>query len=131
MDAAAMRLFEETLGANPDLARDQEGRIGLAAACVAARAGTRPAPEGSAGERARWRLEAVVWLRAAFDVVKGLDPKRQYPNLRLGNWLAHPDLAGIRDEAALKELPDGEAADLRAFWDEVRQVQKKLLHAGD
>jgi hypothetical protein len=37
----------------------------------------------------------------------------------LTHWKADPDLAGIRDDAWLAKLPDGERTVLKQFWDHV------------
>jgi hypothetical protein len=38
----------------------------------------------------------------------------------LRRWLIQPDLAPLRDEEALADLPEGERETWRAFWRNVR-----------
>ena len=40
----------------------------------------------------------------------------------LSFWLDDPDLAGLRDPAALDQLPDGERQQWQSFWQSVRDA---------
>src|SRR5262249_20633309 len=67
LHADAARLYEDAFAARPQLAAIRAADHRYQAARVAALAGAGPAPEGAgrdAAERARWRRQAVAWLRA-------------------------------------------------------------------
>jgi hypothetical protein len=44
---------------------------------------------------------------------------------KLNSWKTDRDFSGIRDEAALAKLPEGEREAFRAFWAEVEALRKK------
>jgi serine/threonine protein kinase/Flp pilus assembly protein TadD len=129
LHAAAARLWEEAFTADPKQ-DDLEGRWRYAAACAAALAGAgRGADAGAVteAERARWRRQAVQWLwadlRACSRLVSGGKPEdcRQVRG-RLRHWLDDPDLAGLRESAALARLPAGEQQACRQLWTEVQAL---------
>ena len=70
--AAAARFYREAFQAKPALADDLSLQHRLHAAIAAARAGTDPKPDKGnppldEAERARWRAQALDWLRAEKD----------------------------------------------------------------
>jgi eukaryotic-like serine/threonine-protein kinase len=101
----------------------------------AARAATRAGTEGvrehtefGAESRAKWRRQAVEWLRADLAastaiVNSGTSPQRAGVARRLSRWQVDPTLASIRDELALSSLPEAERRSLREFWDSVQAVR--------
>jgi tetratricopeptide (TPR) repeat protein len=107
LDAA--RLFVEAFTADPGLAEDRTHRHRYHAACCAARVGTgrgKDAEGLAEPERARWRKQALAWLRA--DLAAWATLGKRFPSTdRMGlqkalkSWQRSPALAGLRDPAAL------------------------------
>jgi hypothetical protein len=78
----------------------------------------------------RWRTQALDWLK--FDLAvwskmleSNTPQSRQVVAQTLHHWKADPDLAGIRDEAALAKLPQDEQQAFRALWAEVDALLNK------
>lgn len=128
---AAARLWTEAFAASPDLAADLVAMNRFQAARAAARAateGVRELAESGAESRAKWRRQAVEWLRADLAastaiVNSGTAPQRAGVARRLSRWQVDPALASIRDEPALLALPEAERRSLRGFWDSVQAVR--------
>jgi hypothetical protein len=56
----------------------------------------------------------------------GNEPARKQLVVKtLAHWKEDSDLAGIRDEAALAKLPDGEREGFRALWADVDRLLAK------
>jgi hypothetical protein len=77
--------------------------------------------------RARWRQQALAWLRADLTygtmlLQTGLPGVKEVVSLRLRRWKAEADLTGIRDEDDLKQLPETERRAWREFWAEVEAL---------
>jgi eukaryotic-like serine/threonine-protein kinase len=125
---AAARLWAGAFAASPELAADQVAmnRFQAARAAASAGAGGVPEPVGSGAEsRAKWRRQAVEWLRADLAASKaildsGTAPQRAGVARRLSRWEVDPALTAIRDEPALSALPEAERRPLRELWDGVR-----------
>ncbi len=95
-----------------------------------AAAGRGVAPLTDAVEKARWRRQAVAWLRSdlefwAGQAESGTPEARAIVARELAQWKAEPDLAGIRDEAAIPALPADEQRDCRALWADVRRADRR------
>jgi serine/threonine protein kinase/Flp pilus assembly protein TadD len=97
------------------------------AACAAARAGCgRGEDAGPLDERqrARWRKQALAWLRADLaactKLVQNGKPKdRRLVFARLRHWQREQDLAGLREPAAVAQLPAAEQETCQRFWTDV------------
>jgi hypothetical protein len=81
-------------------------------------------------EKARWRARAIDWLKAdlAFwtkQAQTGKPEVKSRVGQSLQRWKADTDLAGIRDETAIKALPDDEQKACRALWAEVDALLAK------
>ena len=130
---SSTRFFGEAFAADPAPADDPRKAYRFNAACAAVLAGLgRGIDDPSADEASRPKLreKALGWLRAertgwAKLVESGGDPDRKEANQALAGWKINPDLAGIRDEAALANLPNPEREAFRAFWAEVETLRKK------
>ena len=136
--AAAARLYAEAFAADPKLADDPRAGHRYNAACCAALAaavqGTDPA-KLDAKERARLRRQALGWLRADLvlrskQVDQGTPQDRSAVQRMLRHWQQDPDLAGVRDPAALAELPEAERADWRKLWADAAALLKKAEASG-
>jgi serine/threonine-protein kinase len=153
---AAARLYAEAFAADPALADNMttecrfrslreesfyerlesintEGRY-LAARC-AALAGCgrcKDADKLSAAERGRLRKQAREWLQAdlaqwARTLESGYELDRILAKRMLMHWQGEPDLAGLREQNALAELPAEERKECHALWDEVGVVLQRVV----
>jgi serine/threonine-protein kinase len=130
---ASACLFREAFAAEPKLADDLRAAHRYNAACSAARAasgqGHHAAPIDGR-ESARWRKQALDWLRA--DLVlwtRQLGTGKPADRAAVQQWLRHwqkdPDLAGLRDAAWLVNLPDSELRACRRLWADVETLLKR------
>jgi tetratricopeptide (TPR) repeat protein len=125
--AAATRLFAEAFRSDPRLAEDRNAptRSNAARSAVLAGLGKGDAtPALDEPARARARKQAVDWLKAdlaswAERVESGPMRARAIVARTLRYWKEDRDLSGIRDEAALKALPEDEQKACRVLWAEV------------
>jgi tetratricopeptide (TPR) repeat protein len=130
---AAARLWASALAADSKLADDMEGGYRQDAACAAAQAGCGQGEGADAiknDERARWRQQAVEWLRADLRAYGkllegGQSRNQQRVRQRLLDWQGDPSLAGLRDPAALARLPASEQQACKQLWAEVQALLAK------
>ena len=92
-----------------------------------------PMPDDPA--KAKFREQALGWLRADLatwgKILDGGDAKARPTIVKtLAHWKEDADLAGIRDEAALAKLPEGERKVFRTLWSEVEALRKKATEVG-
>jgi serine/threonine-protein kinase len=122
---AAARLYAGAFARDPKLADGRYTNHRYNAACAAVRAaaerGAGAAPEG---ERARLRAQALGWLRADLALQAGLLKGGQgagsaLVRQKLRHWQSDPDLASVRDAAALAKLPAREQMEWKKLWAEV------------
>jgi eukaryotic-like serine/threonine-protein kinase len=120
--ATSARLYAEAFRDDPGLAEDppSDKRYNAACAATLAAAGRgedRPPPDADA--RARWRQQALDWLKADLERRGRTGPA---PRERLARWKQDPDLAGVRDGPALAALPAAEREEWQALWAEVDRL---------
>jgi serine/threonine-protein kinase len=128
--AAAARFFEEALRERPALAEDLKTSNRYNTACAAALAGCGQGQDGpplDGSTRSRWREQALAWLRADLtawtkQLAGGKPEARAEVRQQLEHWQRDPDLAGLRDEAALAMLPEAERTACRQLWAEVQKL---------
>jgi tetratricopeptide (TPR) repeat protein len=128
----AARFFADALAAQPKLADDLNAGHRYNAACSAALAGCggdKEADKLNADERARLRRQALDWLRAdvaAWGRLLDREPDRAGSAAGvtrvLQNWLADPDLAGLRGPQALARLPEAERQPWQQLWSDLAGV---------
>jgi serine/threonine-protein kinase len=135
---AMARLYADAFAVDPSLAEDLRAAHRYNAARAAALAGCGQGADAAAGldeqDRARWRRQAIVWLRA--DLIarsRALDAAhsaadRGAVRLVLTRWELEPDLAGLRDAGKLDQLPEDERKDRLSLWRELAGV---LQRGGD
>jgi tetratricopeptide (TPR) repeat protein/tRNA A-37 threonylcarbamoyl transferase component Bud32 len=128
--ADAARLYAAAFAAAPKLADDLKAGHRYSAACAAALAACghgAGADRLDDGERAGLRRQARGWLaddlalwarRAAGGDPKGRDEVRQ----GLPRWKSEASFSGLRDAAALAQLPEGECQAWQKLWAEVDAV---------
>jgi serine/threonine-protein kinase len=130
---ASARLYAEAFRAGPALAQDLEAAHRYSAACAAVLAGAgkgKDQPPLDEPARAKWRQQALDWLRADLalrtrQVKSGSPGVKAEVNGKLQFWKVDRDLAGIRDETALKALPEDEQKACRTLWAEVDALLAK------
>jgi serine/threonine-protein kinase len=134
LPGTAARFFAEAFAAQPTWAEDLVTSNRYNAARVAALAGCgqgKDDPPLNEPTRARWREQALAWLRAdlALWTKRLADAKpevRTAVQQRLEEWQRDPDLAGLREEAALAKLPAAEQKTCRQFWADVQLLVKQI-----
>jgi len=130
--ATSARLHDEALAATPQLADDHIDEYRYRAARAAAMAGCgqgkdQPPPDDAIKDR--WRTKAVDWLKAELRA-RSTFLETSSPQARLAvvealrHWKVDPDLAGLRDPAALAKLPADEQKACQALWAEVDALVK-------
>jgi tetratricopeptide (TPR) repeat protein/tRNA A-37 threonylcarbamoyl transferase component Bud32 len=131
---ASARFWRDAFQAQPALAENLRAAHRYNAACNAALAGCgkgRDDPHLDDTERARWRAQALNWLRAELSLCsKALesnkpDAARAQARQQLAQWKADPDLAGVRDRTELARLAPDERNSWQDFWFEVEGLLVK------
>jgi hypothetical protein len=131
--ASAARLFAAAFAARPGMANNLETGARYSAANIAALAGCgqgKAAAKLDAKERARWRTQALDWLRADLelwrkDIEKGKPAARAAAVRFLSKWQREPDLAGVREAKALAKLPPDERDQWGKLWEEVASLVRR------
>jgi tetratricopeptide (TPR) repeat protein len=132
--AASARFFAEAFETKPELARNLTTGHRYNAACAAALAACGQGEDAASlknEERTRLRRQAMDWLRADLALctrrLKGADePFRAVVRQRLERWQREPDLAGLREAAALARLSPGEREAWGALWADVAALVKQV-----
>ena len=124
LHAHAARMWAEAFQTDPMLAEDMRVQNRYNAACAAALAGCgqgKDEPPLDEAAKARWREQAVDWLKADLAFwsrqVESGQPRgrvREVVANTLQHWKADTDLAGIRDEPALGKMAEEERKACRA-----------------
>jgi tetratricopeptide (TPR) repeat protein/tRNA A-37 threonylcarbamoyl transferase component Bud32 len=127
---AAVRFFGEAFDSRPKLAEELDSHR-YNAACAAALAGCgkgADAAELTEPERGRHRQQARAWLTAELTAwAERAGPDRSKV---LRQWQTDPDLAGVRDQAALAKLPAAERAEWQKIWSGVADLLAKSKTTG-
>ncbi len=137
LHGSSARLWAEAFQAEPKVADDMQAQNRYNAACAAALAGSgqgKDDPPLDQPTKARWRKQAIDWLKADLAawskmLEKGTPAARQSISKTLQHWQTDPDLAGVRDAAALAKLSEDEQKACRALWAEVDALLKKARDA--
>jgi tetratricopeptide (TPR) repeat protein/tRNA A-37 threonylcarbamoyl transferase component Bud32 len=132
--AAAARFHAAAFAADPALSGNPASNRRYPAACCAALAGSGRGEEAGVNsrERARWRRQALDWLRADLALWTGQlesGPPQARTAIRqaLRHWQGSPDLAGLREEAGLAWLPAEERQGCRRLWAGVEALLQKAM----
>jgi serine/threonine-protein kinase len=133
LHGASARFWSEAFNAQPALAEDTQVAHRYNAACAAALAGCdhgRDDPPLDEATKARWRKQALDWLKAdelacSKILEKGPPQYRQSIPQTLQHWKVDVDLAGLRDPELLKRLPEYERNACLALWAEVDALLTK------
>jgi serine/threonine-protein kinase len=139
--ADAARFYVEAFAEQSDLADEVRSGTRYGAACAAALAGCgrgQDAERLNEPERARWRQRARDWLGADLawwrQALKEASPQLEAEvQQQMRHWQSDPDLAGVRDPAAVAKLPEAERARWQQLWADVaallEQAQKPFGEA--
>ncbi len=128
----AIDLYAAAFAADSKLADDLKAAHRYDAACCATRAAADQGNDAAKlddKERARLRQQARDWLRADLalwtrQLETGKPADRAAVQQMLSHWQNDPDLAGIRDPAALAKLPGEEQKACTQLWADVAAVLK-------
>jgi hypothetical protein len=124
--SASAHLYRRAFAARPaladDLGREHRSHAARAAALAGTGGGCDAAGTDAEG-RARWRAQALAWLRADLTLLEGRPAS--VAGARMRSWLRDKSLAGLRELDRLHELPETEAQGWLLFWSEVRAKQAR------
>jgi hypothetical protein len=133
---ASARFWADAFAAEPKLGDDVPTSHRYNAARAAALAGAGQGVDAkklSEVEQARWRQRALAWLEAdlAYWAERLKQGDKQGPGesqwyFWLGVWQLDPDFASVRDEAALRKLPEAEQQAWQNFWEEVETLRRRF-----
>jgi hypothetical protein len=131
--ASAVRLYHRAFQGQPGLAEDQARQHRYNAACSASLAAAGQGEESAKlddKQRARWRRQAVAWLKAdlaawAKELASAKPQAGAIVPQTLSHWQKDADLAGIRDKEAVTKLPAEEQAACHSLWADVAALLKK------
>jgi tetratricopeptide (TPR) repeat protein len=126
--------FAAAFTADPSVAGDRQAGYRYNAACAAALAASgksrdEPVPDHAA--KTLLREQARAWLETELAVwanlLESAAPERRKAIAQtLNHWRnVDPDLAGIRDDAAVSKLPDAERTKFRKLWKAVDELLAK------
>ena len=130
----AVKLFAEALRDEPKLGEDRLNQSVYHAACAAALAGCRRVWDAAPLDevtRMRYRQQAREWLRSELTsltkvAAAGTAEAKEQVKTALVRWKVDADLAWIRNEPSLAELPEAEQAEFRKLWDEVHSLWARV-----
>jgi serine/threonine-protein kinase len=134
----AARLCADAFAVEPKCADDLEAQHRHSAACYAALAAagrSDAADKLDDQERARWRRQALDWLRADLAAyAKRLEGGQAQDRILVREWLRSwqrdTDLAGVRDPKALALLPGDEQTACRKLWADVEALLRRAQGEG-
>jgi tetratricopeptide (TPR) repeat protein len=129
-NVTAARLYRDAFARQPALA----GAYHYHAARAAALAGTGQGKDAAGladAERARWRQQALDWLRAELAALTQLLQKqperaRAVVQRAMRHWQQDADLAGVRGED-LAKLPEAQRQPWQQLWADVEQTLQKTV----
>jgi serine/threonine-protein kinase len=129
--ALALKLYQEGFAADAKLLEQWPYRYNAACAAVLLAAGedvtVAPLEKWAADLRTQARQWLLAELEAARKTLQANQPAaRKLALERVARWKRDADLASVREEAALAQLPESERAAWRAIWADV----ERLLNPG-
>jgi serine/threonine-protein kinase len=131
--ATAAELSAQAFAAKPELADNLKSPRRYQAACAAALAGCGQGNDAASldnRQRVRWRQQALQWLRAdlafwTMHLEGSTAQARVALRQVLQRWQRDPNLAGLREPAALAKLPEAEQEAFRKLWADVEALLQK------
>jgi tetratricopeptide (TPR) repeat protein len=136
--AAGAHVLADALAADPKLGDDRQAQHRYNAGCYAALAGcgkSKDDPPPDEPARAALRQQALDWLKAertawASLLESGSEQARAQVIQRLRHWQQDADLASVRDNPGLAQLPAAEQEAWRALWSDVGSLQAEAEKSG-
>jgi eukaryotic-like serine/threonine-protein kinase len=132
--ATALRFYTAAFATGPKLAEDLAANHRYNAACAAALAADGKgldADELKGEARTAARRPALDWLRADLKARADLHERKPAESksvaIALEHWRSDPDLASVRDTAALAKLPPGEKDAWEKLWAEVAMLRQQAV----
>ena len=133
--ASAARFWSQALASDPKLGDDRQARHRYNAARAAAMAAAGQAhdePPLDDAAKTTLRRQALDWLKAELDFYRkqlenGKPIERAAVNGELLAWQKDGNLAGLRDAAALAQLPEDEQKAFTQFWADVGELLHKAV----
>jgi tetratricopeptide (TPR) repeat protein len=130
---AAAGLYASAFAADPKLTDDMQSQHRYNAACNAALSAAGQGEDAAKlddQERLRLRKQALDWLRADLalrtkQLENGKPADRAAAQQTLRHWQQDTDLAGLRDQAALANLPAEEQKAFAQLWADVATTLQK------
>jgi serine/threonine-protein kinase len=127
LHAATARFYHDAFAAEPSLANNLQAGHRYNGACAAALAAASEGSDSAALDeptRARWRKQALEWLKADLRartraLVGGSSRNRAAIGKVLQDWQRDPDLASVRDPAAVAKLPEADREAWNKLWADV------------
>jgi tetratricopeptide (TPR) repeat protein len=127
MQGTSTRLWSKAFQSQARLMEDMQAQHRYNAACTAALAGCgqgRDDPPLDNAARARWRKQAIDWLKADLaawtKILESGPPQAKQAIMQtLRHWKVDTDLAGLRDPASLTKLAKDEQEACHALWEAV------------
>ncbi len=137
--ATGARFSAEAFAADPKLADDLQAQHRYNAACSAALAAASQGEDAAKlneAAMAKLRGQARDWLRADLalrtkQLESGKPADRAEVQKTMLHWQKDPDMAGIRDAAALAKLPADEQKAFTQLWADVATLLKKAEEKGN
>jgi serine/threonine-protein kinase len=124
LHAARARLLGQVVGSRPELAA-QLRRLAVDSAVLAGCGLGKDTPALTDAERERWRARARDWVREELVAAATTNTAEQAgarARVTLASWLVAPDLAGVREQAALSRLPPPEQREWTDLWEKARML---------
>jgi hypothetical protein len=124
----AVKLYAEAFATTPQLANDLAAAHRYNAACAAALTAARTEENGQLPtdeRRQELREQALAWLRAelaAMEDAATQPPAKPRVVAQLSHWRSDPDLASVREMAALAALSEAEREAWQALWADVERL---------
>jgi tetratricopeptide (TPR) repeat protein len=123
---AAARFFAVAFALDPKASGDLAAghRYRAAQSALLAGPGRGDGASSDERERARWRRQALEWLRADLALWRKTAeshsaPQRLRVRQALNHWRTHNAFIGVRDEKAQAVLPEAERREWQTFWADV------------
>jgi eukaryotic-like serine/threonine-protein kinase len=132
MYLSATHFFTEGFAASPQLASDYRKQYRSSAArsaVLAAQGKGKEADKLMESDPPRLRRQALMWLKADLaswskQLASEKAADREEARRSFEAWQKTPDLAAVREAAALQKLPQAERAEWASFWEKVSDLLK-------
>jgi serine/threonine-protein kinase len=125
---AAARFYAGAFAEEPRLVSNLRPGHRYNAACAAVQAASGQGTDAgqlSDAERKQLRQQALGWLKADLTARTQAPQSRTEVQLMLAHWQRDPDLASVRDPAALEKLPQAERDAWKKLWADIEAARQR------